>query len=264
MMRRPLFRSTVLAFLIAAAIWTKLGAADVVRMQYTEGVFHAFLAVRTNGDETLATGDLRQDPKGGNIESHLSFRFKDGSAWDEIVSFTQQRVLSLNNYHYTQRGPSFPQDLDATLERPSGKYRVKTKSQKDAEEKVLEGTIELPDDLYNGLIFTALKNMKPGTEETVHYVVFLPKPELIQLQLVPLGDEKLRVGTIEKTARHYVLKPQLGTLRKLFAKLTGRMPPDNQAWILADEVPTFLKFEGPLYEGGPTWHVQLTSPTLPN
>src|SRR5205823_2071042 len=100
-------------------------------------------------------------------------------------------------------GPAFPQDLDVTMERPSGKYRVKTKSHKDGKEDVLDGTLDLPADVYNGLIFTVLKNMPRGAAGTVHFVAFTPKPQIIELQLIPAGEDKLRIGNLTRTARHY-------------------------------------------------------------
>jgi hypothetical protein len=146
-----------------------------------------------------------------------------------------------------QRGPAFPEDTEVSLERASGKYHVKTRAHKDGREKVQDGTLDLPPDTYNGMVLTVLKNLSAGAGETVHMVAFTPAPKLIQLELVPAGEQKILVGGSEKTATHYVLKPILGIWLKLFASLLGRMPPDNHAWIVTADVPVFVKFEGPLY-----------------
>ena len=50
---------------------------------------------------------------------------------------------------------------------------------------VLDGTLELPPDVYNGMVLTVAKNLPKGASETVHYVAFTPTPRLIQLALVP-------------------------------------------------------------------------------
>ena len=58
--------------------------------------------------------------------------------------------------------------------------------------------------------------------------------------------------------------PSSGFWLKLFATLLGRMPPDYQAWIVTDDVPAFVRFEGPLYTTGPVWRIELTSPRWPD
>jgi hypothetical protein len=68
---------------------------------------------------------------------------------------------------------------------------------------------------------------------------------------------------LAKTAIHYVFKPQLGAWLKLFTTLLGRVPPDYHAWIIADEVPAFARFDGPLYTTGPIWRIELASPRWP-
>ena len=190
----------------------------------------------------------------------MLFRFQDGSVFDETVVFTQQRVFTLQSYRLVQRGPAFPEDTEIALARASGKYRVKTKAHEDGAEEVLEGTLELPPDVYNGMVFTVAKNLPPRASATVHLVTFTPAPRLIQLELAPAGKQPVRVGELSKTATQYVFKPQLGIWLTLVATLLGRVPPDSHAWILTDEVPAFVKFEGPLFSTGPVWQIALTNP----
>jgi hypothetical protein len=110
------------------------------------------------------------------------------------------------------------------------------------------------------MVLTVAKSLPKDTRETVHIVAFTPKPLLIQLRLAAVGEQQVLIGERSKTAIHYVFKPQLGIWLKVFAKLTGRTPPDNHAWIVADDVPAFVKFEGPLYMAGPIWRIELTIP----
>ena len=137
---------------------------------------------------------------------------------------------------------------------------MKTRTRKDGREKVLDGTLDLPLDVYNGMVLTVLKNLSGGAGDTIHMVAFTPAPKLIQLKMVPAGEQKVLVGGSEKSATHYVLKPILGFWLKLFTTLLGRTPPDNHAWIVTADVPAFVKFEGPLYMNGPVWRIELTSP----
>ena len=177
--------------------------------------------------------------------------------------FTQQRVFTMQSYRLLQRGPVFTEDTEISLER-SGKYRVKTKARKDGREEVLDGTLDLPPDVYNGMVLTVAKNLPKGASETIHIVAFTPMPRLIQLELAPAGEHKVLIGELAKTAIQYVFKPQLGVWLSLFATVLGGMPPDYRAWIITDEVPAFARFEGPLYTTGPVWRIELTSPRWPD
>jgi hypothetical protein len=141
---------------------------------------------------------------------------------------------------------------------------VKTTSHKDGREKTLEGTFDLPLDVYNGMVVTVAKNLPKGASETVHVVAFTPKPLLIALELAPAGEHQVLVGQLTKTAIHYVFKPRLGIVLKLFATLLGRVPADYHAWIVTDEVPAFVRFVGPLYLRGPVWRIELASPRWPD
>lgn len=237
--------------------------AAPVPVRFAEGVAHGFLLLRTVDGTLLASGDLLQVVRSGGVESRMVFHFKDGSLFDETVVFTQQHVFTMESYRLVQRGPVFTEDTEISMER-TGKYRVKTKAHKDGREEVLTGTLELPPDVYNGLILTVVKNLLKGAGETVHIVAFMPKPRLIQLELTPKGEHKVLIGDLAKTAIHFVLKPQLGFWLKLFAKLLGRMPPDYHAWIITDEVPAFARFEGPLTTTGPIWRIELASPRWPD
>jgi hypothetical protein len=235
-------------------------AAAPVPVRFAEGSLHGFLVLSTPEGALIASGDLLQVSRDGEVGSRLVFHFKDGSVFDETVVFTQRNVFTLQSYHLVQRGPVFPEDTEISLERASGKYHVKTRARKDGREKVRDGTLDLPPDTYNGMVLTVVKNLSRGAGETVHMVAFTPAPKLIKLKLIPADEQKILVGGSEKTATHYVLKPILGTWLKLFASLLGRVPPDNHAWIVTADVPAFVKFEGPLYMNGPVWRIELTSP----
>jgi len=261
---RSFTRAATFALLVLVIVPCPAAAAPV-SVSFTEGVIHGFLVLRTVNGSLVAQGDLLQVSwGGGEVESRMVFRFKDGSVFNETVVFTQQRVFTMQSYRLVQRGPAFTEDTEIALERASGKYRVKTTARKDGRENVLDGTLELPPDVYNGMVVTVAKNLPKGASETVHVVAFTPAPRLIQLELAPAGEHKVLVGELAKTATHYVFKPKLGSWLKLFAKLLGRMPPDYHAWIIGDDVPAFARFEGPLYLGGPVWRIEQIAPRWPN
>lgn len=254
----------LLGLATALLLWPRLLVAAPIPVRFPEGLTHGFLVLGTVDGVFLASGDLLQVVRGGRVESRMVFRFKDGSVFDETVVFTQQRVFTMRSYQLVQRGPAFPEDTEISLQRATGKYRVKTKDRKDGREEVLDGKLDLPSDVYNGMVLTVAKNLRKGVSETVRIVAFTPKPLLIPLKLSPAGEQKVLVGDLAKTATHYVFAPQPGMWLTFFASLLGRMPPDYHVWIVTDELPAFVRFDGPLYTNGPVWRIELTSPRWPN
>jgi hypothetical protein len=249
--------------LVTVLLWPWPLAAAPVAVRFAEGVTHGFLRLSTVDGVVIASGDLLQVGKGGSLESRMVFHFKDGSLYDETVVFTQQRVLALNSYHLVQSGPAFAEDTEVALQAASGKYYVKTKSHKDGKEEAIDGTLDLPPDVYNGMVITVVKNLPKGAGATIHLVAFTPKPLLIELAIEPAGQHKMTVGHLPKTAFEYVFKPHPGPWLELFAKLLGRMPSDYHVWYITEGAPTFARFEGPLIPTGAVWRIELISPRWP-
>jgi hypothetical protein len=168
-------------------------------------------------------------------------------------------------------GPSGPRDPESDRFSFLGRLRLRggrhvhpawCLHDKDGEEKEYSGRLDLPPDVYNGMVITIAKNLVKGDTQTVHIVAFTPKPRLIGLEIAPSTSERIKFGRHSETAVHFKLKPKLGVLVKVFATLLGKAPPDSDTWIVTDDVPAFVRFEGPLYSG-PVWRLDLTSPSWP-
>jgi hypothetical protein len=114
------------------------------------------------------------------------------------------------------------------------------------------------------MVLTVAKNLAKGASGTIHVVAFTPAARLVPVELVPAGEQKVLVGELTKSATRYVFKPKPGPWLSLVASVLGRMPPDSHAWILTDEVPAFVRFEGPLHPAGALWRIELTSPRWPD
>jgi hypothetical protein len=255
-------RRILAALLIAhagSAVLAPSVQAAPVSVRFSEGVTRGLLLVRGNGGEIIAHGDLAQVARGHRVENQLTFRFKDGSVHDERVVFSQDGVFTLLSYRLTQRGPAFPQAMDVALDR-SGDYTVRSRSRANGSEKESRGRLQLPADVYNGLVVTILKNVQPGAVHSVHLVAFTPAPRLIEVQVQPGGEQSVRVGELERPATRFALKPRLGPFLRFFATLLGRAPADQECLFLTDGVPAFIRCETSLYTGGPRWRVELTSP----
>jgi hypothetical protein len=244
---------------LASAPSVETGTA-AVPVRFAEGTLHGFLELYASSGQLLAHGDLLQVPRDSDIESKLVFHFADSSIFRETVTFTQHGVFRLENYHLVQTGRAFAADLDATISR-SGDYVVTSTDHKDQKAQKFTGKLDLPDDAYNGMIIVVGKNLVGRDAHTVHFVAFTPKPLLLPLELRPSGNESIPVGSgaHTETALRFTLKPKLSLLLKVGAALKGQTPPDSHLWIVTDDVPAFVRFEGPMYSG-PVWRVDLTGP----
>lgn len=258
---KPAMRGLVL--LAGLLLWPCLLTAAQIPVRFAEGATHGFLVLRTQGGQILAQGDLLEAARGAEIHKTTVFRFSDGSLFEETVVFSQQGFYTLQSYKLDQHGPAFTEDTLISLERATGKYRAETNDHKGGPPKVLEGTLDLPPDVYNGMIPTVVKDIPKGAGETIHFVAFTPEPRLIQLEITPSGEQKVMVGKAAMTAVHFVLKPLLGAWLRIFATVLGRVPPDGHVWIIDSDVPAFVGFEGQLFSTNPVWRIDLLSPARP-
>jgi hypothetical protein len=238
--------------------------AEPVVVRRTEGVVHGFLVLRTLDGKRLADGDLIQVPRGGQVTSRLTFRFKDGSIHEESAVYTQRRYFRLLSSRLVQKGPTFPRTLDMSVDATKDRVRVRY-MEEDGEEKTEDEQLELPPDLANGLILTVVKNLSfDGKPATVSLVAATPKPRVVKLEISPSGREPFSTGGTSREALHYVVKVEIGGIAGLLAPLVGKQPPDSHVWVLGGEAPAFVKAELPLYLGGPLWRIELVSPVWPH
>ncbi len=249
--------SVVLALLVAV-IGVSPGWAAPVEVRFLEGVTRGFLVLRSTTGQIVAHGELLQTAHSDRVDSRMTFRFKDGSRYDEKVVFSQQHVFTLLSYHLVQRGPSFPEPMDVSLDRKQGRYHVKTGEK--GREKDSSGTIELPPDVYNGMTSMLLKNLTQGRSESVHYIAFTPTPRLISLDLVPVGEQKLQIGEEEGQATRFAIKPKLGGVMSVVTALLGKTPADYECVIWTKDLPAFVRCDGPLRPKGPVYRIELTTP----
>jgi len=250
------FRLAIPALLLVVASGARLEAAPI-EVRLVEGTAHGLLLVRSAAGEILGHGDFLQSAHSDHVESRLILRFKDGSLHDERVAFVQQRVFTMQSYRLVQRGPSFPETLEAALERKAGSYKVQ--SRRGGKAEAVSGVIDIPPDVYNGMVPMLLKNLSSTAGETVHIVAFTPKPRLIQLELVPNGKQRLLTEEHARQAMRYALRPKLGAALRVFATVLGKAPADQECVILTEEVPAFVRCDGPLYLKGPVWRIEITS-----
>ena len=239
---------------LAALVTCPTVEAEPVLVRFTEGVARGFLTLRSANGDKLADGELVQILRPHGLEGRLFFRFADGSLYDEAVLYSQRRVFTLLRYRLIQQGPSFPLTLDASFDRKTAEYKVRYRNSTGREE-TLNGKLELPSDVYNGMIATLLKNLRRGANESVHLVAFTPKPRLVKLHLTPVGEEAVRVGDASMKAARYQVKTDLEGSVGFLASLMKKELPVLHYWIVPGKVPAFVKFEGSFFMEGPVWRV---------
>jgi hypothetical protein len=235
-------------------------AAQQIPVRYTEGVVHGFLVARTLEGKAIADGELSQVVERGRTVDRLTFGFHDGSTFAETTVFSQRGQFRLLSDHLVETGPSFKHAVDMSIDVPSSRISVGYTDDQGAR-KVATDRHKLPPDLANGLLFILLKNMEPSRVPTkISMVVATPKPRLISLVISQAEPDTISVNSHLHQTTHFVVKTEVGGVAEVVAPLLGKQPPDTHVWILKSESPTFIKFEGPLFQGGPIWRIELASP----
>ena len=252
MSRRPWAAAVMAGLLCSVGVH-----AAPIEVRVPEGHTHGFVEFFA-GRKAIAHGELVQFPRDGQLENRMTVSFDDGSLYDETVIITQARFFRLRKYHLVMRGPSFPESTEVTFD-DGGSYRASIR-RAGGKEDVAEGHVEVPDDVYNGLTFTLLKNLAPGEAGAVHQLAFTPKPLLLDATLVPEAEEPFYVGALARTTARYRVVIKVSGIAGIAAKLIGKDPPDVTFWIARGPAPTFVKFEGPLFADGPVWRAELGVP----
>ena len=251
----------VIALLFSATLLRAADAGTPVTVRHTEGNIHGFLALRAPEGETVAFGDISQTNKGNIVTTHLVFHFKDGSLHDESATFSQVRTFRLLRYKLIQKGPTFPMQLNVSMDGPNNQVTVH--STQDGKDKDESSHVTLPTTISNGLLSILVKNLTADGAK-LSMVAFTPKPQVVTLVFTSDGEENFSIGGVERKATRYNMKIEIGGIKGVIAPVVGKQPPDTKFWVLGGEAPAFLMSQGPLFYGGPTWRIELSSPTYPN
>ena len=245
--------------LICAALAGFSLAADQVPVRHREGLLHGFLTLRSLAGQLLADGETTQVAEGEHVKIHTVFRFKDGSVYDETTKFSQRDSFRLLSDHLVERGPSFKQAMDTSIEASTGQVTIRYMN-KDGQEKVVHENRELPADIANGLLFTLLRDIQPNARQTtVSLMAATPKPRLVKLAIFPQGTESISTGNTKRETVHYLVKVKIAGAAGWLAPVLGKQPADTHVWVLTGSAPAFVKSEGPLYPGGPIWRIELAA-----
>ena len=238
------------------------GNAEPVPVRHVQGYLHGFVVLKDLDDKVLASGDATQTPGANRVTTVLSLHFKDGSLYQETSVFSQHRVFQLLTYKQVQKGPSFKTPQTLYLDTSTGKVNIEY-TDKDGKVKTIDDKLAMPADLANGILTTLLTDADPKVESTLSMLVTTPKPRLVKLKISPSEQDSFTVGGAGAKATHYIVKIDIGGVTGAVAKVAGKQPPPMHFWVAAGNAPVFLKSEGPLFEDGPIWRIELASPAWP-
>jgi hypothetical protein len=237
-------------------------AADQIAVRHVEGRLHGFLVLRDMDNNILASGSLVQFTSGNRATAELTFHFKDDSLQQETAVYSQRQSFQLLSYHLIQKGRTFKHPVDLTLDTSTGQVIIHTED--DGKAKTITEHMNLPPDLANGIVTTLLGDIDPKTSKTtLSMLVATPKPRIVKLEITPAAEDSFTVAGYRYKATRYSVHVQIGGLSGVIAPIVGKQPPDTQVWIIGGKAPGFLKSEGPLFEGGPVWRIELASPIWP-
>jgi hypothetical protein len=229
-----------------------------VSVRYPEGSLSGFVILRNEKGATLASGEFSQIPHGSRLKCRMVLHFRDGSLDDEITVYSQKSAFRLISDRHIQRGPSFPDPYDITIDMRSQQISIRDLSKGGA---VKTEHVDLPPDLANGLLFNLIKNLHPdGPKVEVSYLALSSKPRMVKLALTMEKEDRFTIAGRPFKAAVWDVKVELEGLTGVMAHLIGEKPPDSHVWITEGDAPGIVRVDAALYNGGPVWSIQLAGP----
>src|SRR5258708_6986100 len=118
--------------------WIKSGFGPAIRIALSlacvfqpialpakSGVGHGFLVLRTPDGKPLADGDSTQVVRGDLVTSKMSFKFTDGSVYEETTIFSQRGTFRLLNDHVVEKGSQFKPPMETSIDATTGQVTVR-------------------------------------------------------------------------------------------------------------------------------------------
>jgi len=200
---------------------TSTSRAEQVAVRHAEGRIHGFLALRDLDGNLLASGTYIQLANGNVVTNELGFRFKDGSVRHETTVFSQRDKFRLLTYHLLEKGPAFKRPTDMSLNASTGQVTIQY-TDDDGKSKTITDRMNLPADLANGMVTTLLGDIDDKAAKTiVSMLVATPKPQLVKLEISPVGEDTFTVAGSTSRAMRYVVKVDIGGISGVIAPLIG-------------------------------------------
>lgn len=262
-MKFPLRFAASIAIVVACVLLIGASAMpDQVAVHFPQGSANGLLLVRSVNGKVIGNGDLTETVHGDRVTCKFALRFDDGSQYEETTEFSEDGKFRVLTYHMIQKGPSFRQAIDMTMDAEKGNVSVTT-TDDNGKKNSWSRQMKIPADVANGIVPFLASNLTPSEPKaTVSMVAATPKPRLVQLTIIPEGVESFPLDGAKIEATRYAVKVDLRGVIGPVAKVTGRQPPDTILWVLRGKVPTFLMAQETFVDG-PVCRIQLASPQMP-
>jgi hypothetical protein len=233
--------------------------AQDLKVRHKAGSEHGFLLLHDQSGAILASGELTQIPYRDRLKLRVVFHFRDGSLDDETTIYSQRQILRLISYHVVQRGKSFPNPCDITIDPQA--QQVTIRAMAEGKEVLKTEPTDLPPDLADGIVFVLLQNLQADAPKMeVPYLAPSAKPRMVKLAISQEGEGSFTVGGRPYKAMQYDIKVNLGGVVGVVAPMIGKQPADTHVWVTESAVPVIIRIDGPLYAEGPVWSIRLASP----
>lgn len=237
--------------------------ADAIPVTQRQGTMQGFLTLRSPEGKILAVGTQQNRILGREVHSSLTFHFRDGSIDEETMVFTQDKVFRLLRDHKIQKGPSYPDPVDLAMDVQSGTVRWKIQKQDKTDTRTEH--MDLPPDLGNGMISCLIENYPRQLGEVkIPFLVSGSKPRLVTLAIRQNGKDTFAVGGTRREATRFQVHVELGGITGVIAPIVGKQPEDLAVWTIDGPVHSFVRMRGPMYQSGPIWTLELSSPVWSN
>lgn len=255
----------VFVALLLILLQTGTACANQVAVHYQEGATHGFLSVKSLNGKEIGKGDLTETVDGRRVSTKLTLNFNNGSLYEEMTHFTQDGKFRVLDYHLLQKGPSFKETLEMTVDATKGIVTVRCSDSKDGDcskGHVWTKHMQIPQDIANGIIPFLVRNISPKTDKVqVSMIVATPKPRLVHVSIAPTALQKFPFEGSKLEATRYALTVDPGGMLGPLVKMTGREPPPAFVWMLHSKVPSFLMTQQAFIDG-PVCRIELASPSL--
>ena len=224
---------------------------DPIRLRFEEGDLGGLQTVFADGrDEAIGTVEYRQQREGDLLHTLRVARFTDGSSDEDlaVARIAGGRLEALHG-HQIQRNTRGEETLSIRIDVAGDRLRGSWGPPGDRES--MDEAVALPAGTYWGpLVFIVLKNFAANAEDgrlAFRTIAPTPRPRLLDLELVPGGDETLARPGVTLDAQRYRLRP---TLHWIVDPVIARLVPDVTFWTVPGDPPSLALFEGPRGFGG--------------
>lgn len=242
---RRLATIAVCLCLAAAARAIAREPGEPIRLQWTEGDVAGQTAIYApEGTTPIGVVEYRQRLNGNVLDTLRVARFTDGSSDEDRAVAKVGRTLEAIRGRSIIRDTGGTTIVDLTIDVAKGK--VTGFYDDGGTRHTVDLTEELPKATYWGpLIFIVAKNFDANVDDDrvrFQTVVPTPKPRILTMELVHVGQRPIRRMGAPLTLERYTLRPTLGWV---IDPIVQRLVPSTEFLLDHGAPPSLGRYQGP-------------------